>query len=207
MDLDECMAKTRFDVNAKEPTSVVLKCTDGIPFAIKFRPGLKQFLDDINTFADVYAFTAGMELYGSVVFKYLDPRGDIFKHCWYRDSTIYCRIGSYHFHAKDLQKSMGSDFIAERTVLVDNSVFSFVPQPDNGVFIRDYHGADDDHELERIQNVLRTLKDMVDVRTLLCKQWENEVFIRHLYGNDVDSSKLRSLRLISLRKRYIVEQS
>lgn len=56
----------------------------------------------------------------------------------------------------------------QRTVLVDNDLGVFLPQPDNGILVQDYlGGAGEDEELVRIARVLEELILVEDVRDVL----------------------------------------
>ena len=54
-----------------------------------------------------------------------------------------------------------------RSVLVDNNLFSFLPQPDNGVPISSFYGAGADEHLTTLLRVLLALSQLPDVKPVL----------------------------------------
>lgn len=157
-------------------------------FSADCRPGIHEFLKDVSSFADIYAFTMGSSDYADAVFRFLDPYGTIFKGIWYGESSSEVRWLDFERETKDLQRAFGSDFIPERTVLVDDCVDNFVLQPLNGIRISEYFGRKRgrmpfDPELKRIQNLLRSLSETQDVRVELRKQWKkNDNFYDFITG-------------------------
>jgi Dullard-like phosphatase family protein len=128
---------------------------------VRFRPGLISFLDSISKISDVYAFTAGTSGYARPILRAIDPNGSIFKKSLFRDS---CVQGSW---AKDLRAFGTNVFNEKRIVLVDNNIFSFIFQPENGILIDDFHGRADDRELEKVEHLIHKLAPVEDVRVPL----------------------------------------
>ncbi len=64
---------------------------------------------------------------------------------------------------------MKDEFIASRTVLVDNSIISFIPQSSNGIHITPYYGEyQDDDMLYHVARFIKTdVNNENDVRPLL----------------------------------------
>lgn len=202
MDLDNCMIVSSNDeaqdTSANLPSGlVVLDQPPNKPFRFYLRPGLADFLCTLTSFADVYAFTAGTEDYASKIFDYLDPTGQIFKKRWYRGDTCNWR--------KNLKRTMKDLFVAERTVLVDNSLICHEPQPTNAVFIRGYHCADEkDNELQRVLQLLLSIQDSLDVRDDLLVQWEDEALIRHVFDDENNSIARIRYSFYEGKVRYVV---
>uniref|UniRef100_A0A6N2KPU5 Mitochondrial import inner membrane translocase subunit TIM50 n=2 Tax=Salix viminalis TaxID=40686 RepID=A0A6N2KPU5_SALVM len=90
------------------------------------RPGLKEFLKQIGEFADLILFTAGLEGYARPLFDRIDVENR-FSQRLYRPSTVSTE---YREHVKDLS-CLSKDL--SRVVIVDNSPFSFLLQPLNGI--------------------------------------------------------------------------
>lgn len=158
------------DISAEKVDSIRLMCEDNSPVHIRIRPGLKKFLEEISKInCEVYAFTAGLPVYARPVIKEIDPDGTIFKKVLYRDSCTEIRLNNSMFYSKDL-KSFGTDIYDEkRTVLVDNNIFSFVINPNNGIHICEFYDAADDRELEKVLELITHLALVPDVRVPLNK--------------------------------------
>ncbi|XP_037497052.1 carboxy-terminal domain RNA polymerase II polypeptide A small phosphatase 1 [Jatropha curcas] len=90
------------------------------------RPGLREFLKQINEFADLVLFTAGLEGYARPLVDRIDVENR-FKLRLYRPSTVSTE---YREHVKDLSCIMKD---LHRIVIVDNNPFSFLLQPLNGI--------------------------------------------------------------------------
>ena len=162
--------KEEFDNSGEKVQSVRLMCEDNSPVHIRIRPGLKKFLEEVSKInCEVYAFTAGLPVYARPVIKEIDPNGTIFKKVLYRDSCTEIRLNNSMFYSKDL-KSFGVDIYDEkRTVLVDNNIFSFVINPNNGIHICEFYDAADDRELEKVLELINHLTTVPDVRVPLSK--------------------------------------
>ena len=60
------------------------------------RPGLKEFLEELCSFAEVIIFTAGLEDYARPIVDAIDPTGRYFSQRIYRDGTLkteYYQVG------------------------------------------------------------------------------------------------------------------
>lgn len=130
--------------------------------AVFARPGLFEFLGRLSNFAEVIIFTAGLPAYAEPLVSLLDPHRTFFSGRLYRDSTV--QLGQ-HAHVKDLSQ-LGRDL--RRTVIVDNSPFSFLLQPANGIPITPFRGQPSDgHLLGVILPLLECLSYVRDIRPIL----------------------------------------
>ena len=78
------------------------------------------------------------------------------RHCIVRDDVYYI---------KDLRILKNRSLA--NLVIVDNMVFSFLAQLENGIYVPSYLGDDDDSELLILLPFLLSLKDVPDVRPLV----------------------------------------
>ena len=117
------------------------------------RPGVREFLAQLATFAEVCVFTAGMEGYARPLLDAIDPAGDAIHHRLYRQACVKTPIRD---HVKDISR-LGRDLSA--TVIVDNNPFSFLLQPHNGIPIVSFTGdPGDDGLLRQLLPVLRAAR-------------------------------------------------
>lgn len=141
--------------------------------ALYERPGLRQFLAELSSFADVFLFTAAVPSYAKSIVSCIDPRRRIFREVLYGDST---KATIWQKNAKDLS-CLGVDL--RRTVLVDNNPFSFLLQPSNGVPCLPYHGDPaDDQLLGVILPMLRSLDELPDIRPVLSSRFQLHSWFR-----------------------------
>ncbi|KAK9839705.1 hypothetical protein WJX81_007183 [Elliptochloris bilobata] len=126
------------------------------------RPGLNEFLLRLSSFAEIVAFTAGMQGYAEPLLNALDPEGRLFSCRLYREATLSVRGRE---NVKDLGR-LGRDLA--RVVLVDDNAWSFLLQPANGVPAVPYLGSPNDgHLLGVILPLLEALSRARDVRPVL----------------------------------------
>ena len=111
-----------------------------------------------------YAFTASEEYYARPILKMLDPEKKIFKGCYFRSDCTQIKGKTF---VKDLGKVETPDMA--RTVLVDNNPMSFLCQPRNGIPILSWYGSAGDTALNILDNFLRRLQPLEDVRPFLNK--------------------------------------
>jgi Dullard-like phosphatase family protein len=143
-----------------------LTCEDQVPIKLHLRPGLHEYLKELTEVADVYAFTAAMSVYARPVINHLDPDKTIFKHIWYRESCTKTRVGNRMLYTKDL-KTLGDNYDSDRTILVDNNVFCFLPQRSNGILVPAFYDNPNDNVLPQVLNVVKELQNERDVKPAL----------------------------------------
>jgi len=128
--------------------------------AVHKRPGLHNFLKTLASNFEVVVFTAAAKEYADAVLDTIDPNQFI-SHRIYRDS---CSTYKGYNNVKDLQL-LGRDL--SRTVMIDNTLSTFLKTPDNGVLCSDFVFDRKDRELPLLTSLLLALKEKGDVRELL----------------------------------------
>ncbi|TXG50120.1 hypothetical protein EZV62_025995 [Acer yangbiense] len=130
------------------------------------RPGLREFLKQVSTFADLILFTAGLEGYARPLVDIIDVE-NLFSQRLYRPSTTSTE---YREHVKDLT-CLSKDLC--RTVIVDNNPFSFLLQPLNGIpCVPFYVGQPHDYQLLNVLlPLLKHLSLQKDVRPVLYEKF------------------------------------
>jgi RNA polymerase II subunit A small phosphatase-like protein len=172
MDIDECMIHAAFENDGnkiREPgvNQVKILCEDGVPAYVNERPGIHEFLQKISAISDVYAFTAGLDIYARSVIKHLDSDGKIFKKVWFRESCTPARIPGFGtVYAKDLEL-LGDQWDPARTILVDNNIFSFLKQPVNGLLVPSFFKDPNDKALYYTASFIEQVNAAPDVRPTL----------------------------------------
>ena len=162
LDLDETLVHSDFDENYKNHDKEITFILNNEEFKVNIilRPKVKEFLKKVNELFEVIVFTAGIKEYADAVLNYLDPENKIFKHRFYRDS---CICVNDCIHIKDLR--IFSNRKLQNLVIVDNSFYSFVNQPDNGILINSFYQNDKDNELINLFNYLNNyILNAEDVR-------------------------------------------
>lgn len=128
---------------------------------VNIRPFARECLQRAAELYEVVVFTASQRHYADSVIDYLDPEGRLVHHRLYRES---CMQGPKGHYIKDLRILAGRKL--QDIVIVDNTVYSFCYQLDNGVPILSWQDDPDDTELLRLRDYLSHLSDVPDIRVI-----------------------------------------
>ena len=161
-DLDETLVHCVDDIEAQNP-DVVLSVTfptgETVNAGINVRPYAIECLRAANEQFQVVVFTASHYSYADVVLDYLDPKRELIQYRLYRDSCVQTAEGVY---IKDLRIFRNRDL--KDIVIVDNAVYSFGLQLDNGVPIIPFYDNPQDEELRHLVYYFNCLAAHVDIR-------------------------------------------
>ena len=116
---------------------------------IFIRKGVKHFLEEVNKYFEVGIFTASVKEYADAVISFLDPENKLIKFRLYRNNCINFNDA---FTVKDLRIFKNVDL--KKIVLLDNSMYSFAAQINNGILINTFINDKDDNELFNALNYL-----------------------------------------------------
>lgn len=124
---------------------------NGIAYSLDLyiRPHLNRFLKAVNELFDLAIFTASIATYADKILKIIDPENRYFKFRLYRNSCINIQDKVF---IKDLR--IIKNYSPENVVLMDNSLYSFMNQPMNGVLVNSFYYDGDDVQLITAQNYL-----------------------------------------------------
>ena len=111
-----------------------------IEAGVQIRPFCVEFLKELAKFAEIIIFTASSSSYADVILNYLDPDKKLFSYRLYRE---HCTLEK-GFYIKDLRVVNRN---LSDVVIVDNSAFSFLLQPENGLPIIPFYHYSKDREL------------------------------------------------------------
>jgi len=128
---------------------------------ISVRPFVRELLETVADIYEVVVFTASQSYYADSVIDYLDPEGRLIHHRLYRES---CLSGPNGLYIKDLRILAGRRL--QDMVIVDNTVYSFCFQLDNGVPILSWQNDPQDREMIRLREYLKLLTQAPDVRVV-----------------------------------------
>jgi Dullard-like phosphatase family protein len=141
------------------------------------RPYWREMMDEIKDDWEVVVFTASCKNYADSIIDYLDPEGTYFPHRFYRES---CWLTSENVYVKDLRIFHQWDL--KDIILVDNAVYSFGFQLDNGIPIFPYIKGKDDMQLMYLKEYLKAISSR-DIIPDLKKTFQ----MSYLYKCDIDS--------------------
>ena len=159
LDLDETLISFRFN-----------RKNEGI---LKTRPGLYNFLNSVGNKYEMVIFTAGTQEYADPIIDIIEKGKKIFIKRLYRQHTVFID----NIFAKDLTR-LGRDL--SKIIIVDNMPQNFFMQKENGIFIKNFFGQDDDDRaLIDLSSILLNIasKPNNDVRKEL-KKYREEIFTK-----------------------------
>jgi len=126
---------------------------------INIRPYIMECLEEAKKFFQVIVFTASHQVYADAILDYLDPNHEHIEHRLYRQHCFQTEEGYY---VKDLRIFEGRDL--KDIVIVDNSVYSFAFQIDNGIPIIPFYHDKSDEEMLHLVYYFNCLAGVQDVR-------------------------------------------
>jgi len=140
LDLDETLVHSSFRP-VPGPDFIISIELDGVTHRVyvQKRPGVDHFLEEMGSKFEVVVFTASLDKYANPVLDILDPKGFI-KVRLFREACVQ-HYGNY---VKDLS-ILGRRI--EDTLIIDNSPFSYMFQPDNAIPITSWFNDKTDREL------------------------------------------------------------
>ena len=178
-DLDETLIHCIDNLESEVP-DIVLNVTfpsgEVVQAGINVRPYALDCLKEANKKYQVVVFTASHKFYADVVLDYLDPKRELVHHRLYRDSCFQTEDGVY---IKDLRIITNRDL--KDLVIVDNAVYSFGFQLDNGIPIIPFYNNREDEELLHLINYINTLAFFNDLRDQNAKAFQ----LRELENADI----------------------
>jgi len=140
LDLDETLVHSSFRP-VPGPDFVISIELDGVTHRVyvQKRPGVDHFLEEVATKFEVVVFTASLYKYANPLLDILDPKG-LVKVRLFREACVQ-HYGNY---VKDLSL-LGRRL--QDTLIIDNSPFSYMFQPDNAIPITSWFNDKSDREL------------------------------------------------------------
>ena len=167
LDLDETLVHSDIDFllkdkNVNYDTILYFDSEDekNIPLPIIIRPQLYEFLDYASENFNLIIFTASDQQYADTIINYIEKNKKYFKMRLYRNHCIFIEPGLY---IKDL-RIFNSNTKIEDIIIVDNSLFSFANQLNNGILITSFFDDKNDTFLSNVKEYLEYIKNEKDIR-------------------------------------------
>jgi Dullard-like phosphatase family protein len=160
LDLDETLVHSSFKPipNADFVISIELESVIHRVYVLK-RPGVDNFLRVVGQKFEVVVFTASLAKYADPLLDILD-RSKVVKTRLFREACVH-HYGNY---VKDLSH-LGRKL--ESTIIIDNSPFSYMFQPDNAIPITSWFNDKNDRQLYDLLPFLDSILNVDDVCTVL----------------------------------------
>lgn len=168
-DLDETLIHC--NENASVPSDVVLPIKfphgDVIEAGINIRPYAVECLEELSKHFEIVVFTASHSCYANVVLDHLDPQNKYIQHRLFRENCVTTEEGLY---IKDLRIFANRNL--KDLVIVDNAMYSFGYQMENGIPIIPFYYHKSDTELKTLVPYLKSLYHVRDVRDVNIKSFK-----------------------------------
>ena len=154
LDLDETLVHAEYPIEKeninKYDTIIRFKSENEYEeIGVFLRTGVRQFLSFLSCHFNIAIFTASEKPYADAIIRYLDPNKNIFKFCLYRN---HCINVNDLICIKDLRIIDNIDI--KKTVLIDNNIYSFTSQLNNGILINSFYDDKNDIELYNVLSYL-----------------------------------------------------
>ena len=161
-DLDETLVHclTENIEKADKIITVTLNTGEEIKAGVNIRPYAIECLKELSKYYELIVFTASNPNYANTVIDLLDPDHTIFKKRLFRNSCIRTDINLFIKDLRIFNRDLRS------IIIVDNSIFSFAFQLDNGVPIIPFYDDKEDCIMPKIKDYLMSLKDLADFRII-----------------------------------------
>jgi RNA polymerase II subunit A small phosphatase-like protein len=157
-------------------------------FYVYLRPFLKQFLEEIKNDFLIAVWSSASDDYVEAIVERLFPEDYPLefvwgrKRCTYRSKRFSEHFGRYledyetpYFYLKPLDKVKRKGYKLERILIVDDSPEKTQNNYGNAIYPSEFTGNSADDELLYLLNYLKTLKDVMNVRTLEKRGWRSLV--------------------------------
>ncbi|CAI2359926.1 unnamed protein product [Moneuplotes crassus] len=160
-DMDETLIHCVDSIQDENPQYVikVILEEEEVQAGINIRPYALECLEAVNQKFEVIVFTASHQTYADAVLDFLDPQKELIKKRLYRDSCYETEEGVY---IKDLRIFANRNL--KDLIIVDNAVYSFGFQLNNGIPIIPFYDDQNDEELFHLVPFLEILADSKDIR-------------------------------------------
>lgn len=162
---------------ADKIVTIKLNTGEEIKAGVNIRPKAVECLKELGEFFELIVFTASDENYANKVIDLLDPENVIFRKRLFRNSCVRTDNNLFIKDLRILNRDLKS------VIIVDNSIFSFASQLDNGVPIIPFYDDKEDRILTKIKDYLLSLKDLDDFRIINKKTFS----LTELYQLDIPS--------------------
>lgn len=178
-DLDETLIHCVTDNIERADTSITVTLNTGeqIKAGVNIRPHAIECLKDLKEYYELIVFTASHPNYANTAIDLIDPDKKIFSKRLFRNSCIRTDNNLFVKDLRILGKDLGS------VIIVDNSIFSFASQLDNGVPIIPFYDDKEDCIMPKIRDYLISLKDLEDIRVINMRTFS----LSELYHLDISS--------------------
>jgi Dullard-like phosphatase family protein len=163
LDLDETLVHSSFTYIPDADFVIEIELDGAIyKVYVRKRPGVDEFMREVGKKFEVVVFTASLAKYADPLLDILD-KDRVVKKRLFREACVQ-HYGNY---VKDLSL-LGRKL--EHSIIIDNSPFSYMFQPDNAIPIVSWFNDKSDRQLYDLLPFLDSLIEIDDVSTILSQK-------------------------------------
>lgn len=163
LDLDETLVHSSFTYIPDADFVIEIELDGAIyKVYVRKRPGVDEFMREVGKKFEVVVFTASLAKYADPLLDILD-KDRVVKKRLFREACVQ-HYGNY---VKDLSL-LGRKL--EHSIIIDNSPFSYMFQPDNAIPIVSWFNDKSDRQLYDLLPFLDSLLEIDDVSTILSQK-------------------------------------
>ncbi|KAL4444472.1 hypothetical protein ABPG74_016765 [Tetrahymena malaccensis] len=122
---------------------------------VKFRPGVQNFLNEMNELYELIIFTSSIKEYANAVIDFLDCESLVNVRI-FRENCSIDSSGNLYKDLTKLNRNLGE------IIIIDNQASQFKKNPENGIQIKDF--KIDNHNDQELLNLVPFLKFMSSVK-------------------------------------------
>jgi len=161
LDLDETLIiATALELTTYDSIVKYVEEGNEMKVYVKFRPFLKEFLEDMSEFYELIIYTSAEQDYADKILETMPFVKDIFAYRLYCPQCIV-KESQYLFKMLDL---LTENRDLKDLIIVDNTVRNYCLFVRNGIPITDYKGSNTDYQLVYLARYLRELAQQEDIR-------------------------------------------
>jgi len=166
LDLDETLVHSSFKPIPNPDFTIDIVLDDAVHTVyVRKRPGVDHFMREVSKKFEIVVFTASLAKYADPLLDVLDPE-NVVRYRLFREACVY-HCGSF---VKDLTH-LGRTL--ESAIIVDNSPFSYMFQPEHSIPILSWFDDDTDRQLLDLLPFLDDLDTRPEVSPVLkAQKWE-----------------------------------
>ncbi len=137
------------------------------------RPGLHEFLTEMNTHFKLAIWSSADDKYVSDIVALIQVSGIEFAFVWARSRCTTRRDYELdrYVSEKRLKKVKKQGFRLEKTLIIDDSPEKTRDNFGNAIYVLPFEGDPKDNELELVSNFLKSIIDVDNVRTIEKRGW------------------------------------
>lgn len=166
LDLDETLVHSSFKPIPNPDFTIDIVLDEVVHTVyVRKRPGVDYFMKEVSKKFEIVVFTASLAKYADPLLDVLDPEG-VVRYRLFREACVF-HGGNF---VKDLTH-LGRTL--ESTIIVDNSPFSYMFQPQHSIPILSWFNDDSDRQLLDLLPFLDDLDTRPEVSPILkAQKWE-----------------------------------